>query len=123
MADHNEFGKLAEELAESFLKQKGYRILEKNYRYEKAEIDLIAEFGSQIIIVEVKARATDAFMLPQEAINKKKIRLIVMAANHFIEENNIDKEARFDVLSVLPDALGKLEITHIENAFEAFDAN
>jgi putative endonuclease len=123
MADHNDFGKLAEELAEQFLVQKNYKILAKNYRYQKAEIDIIAEFENQIIIVEVKARKTDAFMLPQEAINKKKIRLIVSAANDFLEQNNINLETRFDVISVLPNETGKLEINHIENAFEAFDAN
>ena len=123
MAEHNEFGKLAEELAEQFLVQKNYKILAKNYRYQKAEIDIIAEFENQIIIVEVKARKTDAFMLPQEAINKKKIRLIVSAANDFLEQNNINLETRFDVISVLPNETGKLEINHIENAFEAFDAN
>ena len=123
MADHNDFGKLAEELAENFLVEKNYKILAKNYRYLKAEIDIIAQFENQIVIVEVKARATDAFMLPQEAINKKKIRLIVSAANEFLETNNIELETRFDVISVLPNEKGKLDITHIENAFYAFDAN
>ena len=123
MADHNDFGKLAEELAENFLVEKNYKILAKNYRYLKAEIDIIAQFENQIVIVEVKARATDAFMLPQEAINKKKIRLIVSAANEFLETNNIELETRFDVISVLPNEKGKLEIKHIENAFYAFDAN
>lgn len=123
MADHNDFGKFAEELAESFLVEKNYKILAKNYRYLKAEIDIIAQFENQIVVVEVKARATDAFMLPQEAINKKKIRLIVSAANEFLETNNIELETRFDVISVLPNEKGKLEITHIENAFYAFDAN
>ena len=123
MADHNDFGKLAEELAENFLVEKNYKILAKNYRYLKAEIDIIAQFENQIVIVEVKARATDAFMLPQEAIDKKKIRLIVSAANEFLETNNIELETRFDVISVLPNEKGKLEITHIENAFYAFDAN
>jgi len=123
MADHNEFGKLAEELAENFLKEKGWSILAKNYIYDKAEIDIIAQAENQIVIVEVKARATDAFILPQEAVNKKKIRLMVKAANHYIEENNIDLEARFDIISVLPNESGKLEINHIKNAFDAFDAN
>ncbi len=108
MADHNEFGKLAEELAENFLKEKGWSILAKNYIYDKAEIDIIAQDENQIVIVEVKARATDAFILPQEAVNKKKIRLMVKAANHYIEENNIDLEARFDIISVLPNESGKL---------------
>ena len=123
MADHNEFGKLAEELAENFLKEKGWSILAKNYIYDKAEIDIIAQDENQIVIVEVKARATDAFILPQDAVNKKKIRLMVKATNHYIEENNIDLETRFDIISVLPNESGKLEINHIKNAFEAFDAN
>lgn len=123
MASHNEFGKIAEELAEAYLKEKGWEILVKNFRHEKAEIDIIAKEKNEIVVVEVKARATDAFMLPQEAVNKKKIRLIVKAANYYIEENNIDLETRFDIISVLPDESGKLEITHIRNAFEAFDAN
>ncbi len=123
MAEHNEFGKLAEELAEKFLVEKNYKILAKNFRFQKAEIDIIAEFQNQIIIVEVKARATDAFMLPQEAINKKKIRLLVAAANQFLEENNIHLDTRFDVISVLPNDNGKLEISHIEDAFQSFDAN
>ncbi len=123
MAEHNDFGKLAEELAEQFLVEKNYKILAKNFRFQKAEIDIIAEFQNQIIIVEVKARATDAFMLPQEAINKKKIRLLVAAANQFLEENNIHLETRFDVISVLPNENGKLEISHIEDAFQSFDAN
>ena len=123
MASHNDFGKLAEELAEAFLLEKGMKILAKNFRYQKAEIDLIAQTENQIVIVEVKARATDVFMLPQEAVNKKKIKLMVLAANYFIEENNISLETRFDVISILPNESGKFEITHIENAFEAFDAN
>ncbi|MBP7172577.1 MAG: YraN family protein [Cloacibacterium sp.] len=123
MASHNDFGKLAEELATKFLAEKGYKILVKNYRYLKAEIDIIARFDNKIIVVEVKARATDAFMLPQETINKKKIRLIVSAANHFSEEYEEDLETRFDIISILPNHLGQLEITHIEDAFEAFDAN
>ena len=123
MADHNDLGNLAEDMAVDFLMKIGCTILTRNYRFQKAEIDIIAEFQNQIIIVEVKARATDAFMLPQEAINKKKIRLLVAAANQFLEENNIHLETRFDVISVLPNENGKLEISHIEDAFQSFDAN
>jgi len=123
MAEHNDFGKIAEELAADFLEKKNYKILARNFRYQKAEVDIIAEFENKIIVVEVKARKTDAFLEPHEAVNKKKIRLIVLASNFFIEENNIEKETRFDIISVLPNESGKLEITHLENAFEAIDAN
>ena len=121
MADHNEFGKESENLAADFLVQNGYRILVRNYRYLKAEIDIIAEKENQVVIVEVKARATDIFIEPHEAVNRKKKRLLVEAADHFMNSGNRDEEVRFDIISVLPDRNGKLRILHIPNAFEAID--
>lgn len=123
MADHNDFGKIAEDMAAHYLQKKGCKILARNFRFQKAEIDIIAEKDHLIIIVEVKARSTDAFMLPQEAVNKTKIKSIVSAANHYLEEFNKDNEVRFDIISVLPDENKTLIIDHITNAFEAFDAN
>ncbi|MCD0454418.1 YraN family protein [Chryseobacterium sp. LC2016-27] len=123
MADHNELGKEAEDLAAEYLLKNEYKILVRNYRYQKAEIDIIAEKDNLIIVAEVKARSTDLFILPQEAVTKGKIKLIVTAANHFMEEFNKDQEVRFDIISVLPDEKGKLIIEHIPDAFEAFDAN
>jgi len=123
MAQHNDLGKKAEDLAAEFLLKKGYKILARNFRYQKAEIDIITEKDSLIVIIEVKARSTDAFNLPQEAVNKKKIKLLVSAADHYLEEFNKNHEVRFDIISVLPDEKGNLVIEHIINAFEAFDAN
>lgn len=123
MATHNELGKEAENLAAEYLVKKGYKILVRNFRFKKNEIDIIAEKADQIIIVEVKARSTDFFILPQEAVTKSKIKSIVSAANHFMEEFNKDQEVRFDIISVLPDKQGNLAIEHIEDAFEALDAN
>lgn len=123
MADHNELGKKAEDLAAEYLLKNGYKILLRNFRFQKSEIDIIAEKNHLIVVVEVKARSTDFFILPQEAVTKGKIRSIVLAANHFMEEFNKNQEVRFDIISVLPDKTGKLEIEHIEDAFEAFDAN
>lgn len=121
MAEHNDFGKMAEDLAVDFLVKSKYKILGRNFRYLKAEVDIIAEFENQIIIVEVKARHTDAFIDPQDAVNKKKIKLLISAANYFIEENNIDKEARFDIITILPNKQKTLEITHIIDAFQSFE--
>ncbi|MCY1659495.1 YraN family protein [Chryseobacterium sp. SL1] len=123
MADHNDFGKKAEELAAEYLQKNGYKILVRNFRYQKAELDLVAEKDSLIVVVEVKARSTDVFNLPQEAVNKRKIKLIVSAANYFMEEYNKNQEVRFDIISVLPDENKNLMIEHITGAFEAFDAN
>lgn len=123
MAGHNDFGKIAEDLAVDFLSKNGYTILVRNFRFQKAEIDIIAEKDNLVIVVEVKARSTDAFMLPQEAVTKTKIKSIVSAANHYLEEFNRNNEVRFDIISVLPDDKKKLIIEHITDAFEALDAN
>ena len=123
MADHNDFGKKAEDLAADYLLKNDYKILVRNFRFQKAEIDIIAEKEGLIIIVEVKARATDAFMLPQEAVTKAKIKSIVSAANHYLEEFNTHYEVRFDIISVLPDENKNLTIEHIADAFQALDAN
>ena len=123
MADHNDFGKKAEDLATEFLIKKNYKIIARNFRFLKAEIDIIAEIDNQIIIVEVKARSTNVFIEPHETVNKRKIKLIVSATDYFIQEHKIDKDVRFDIISVLPNDYGILEITHIENAFEAKDTN
>ena len=123
MAVHNDLGNLAEELAASFLAEKGYKILVKNFRYQRGEIDIIAEFNNQIIIVEVKARGSDIFMEPQEAVTKTKIKSLVMVADFFMKDRNLNQEVRFDIIAVLPDERGRLQITHLEDAFQSFDAN
>lgn len=123
MADHNDFGKIAEDIAADFLQKNGYKILTRNFRFQKAEIDIITEKDDVIIIIEVKSRSTDAFMLPQEAVTKTKIRSIVLAANHYLEEYNKQNEVRFDIISILPDENKNLIIDHITDAFQAFDAN
>lgn len=123
MAEHNDFGKLAEDLATDFLTQKNYKILARNFRYQKTEIDIIAEFNNTIIIAEVKARSYNTLIEPQEAVTKKKIKSIVTCADFFMNHRNINKEVRFDIVTVLPDETGKLQINHIEEAFQSFDAN
>ncbi len=123
MAEHNDLGNLAEELAATFLEKKGYKILVKNFRYQRGEIDIIAEFNNQIIIVEVKARGSDIFMEPQEAVTKTKIKSLVMVADFFMKDRNLNQEVRFDIIAVLPDEKRKLQITHLEDAFQSFDAN
>lgn len=123
MAEHNDFGNLAEALAADYLTKKNYKILVKNFRYQRAEIDIVAEFENLIVVVEVKARSYDTLIEPQEAVTKKKIKAILLCSDFFMNENSIDKEVRFDIITVLPDASGKLQINHIEDAFQSFDAN
>ncbi|UOE41100.1 YraN family protein [Chryseobacterium suipulveris] len=123
MADHNDFGKLAEDLAADFLTKIGHKILVRNFRFQHHEIDIVTEFEDLIVVTEVKARSYDTLIEPQEAVNKRKIKSIVQTADFFMTENNVDKEVRFDIITVLPDKSGKLQIMHIEDAFQTFDAN
>ncbi len=123
MAEHTDFGKQAEQHAVEYLESKGYRIVAKNFRYQKAEIDIIAENDKFLIIIEVKARANNLFIEPYEAVDKRKIKLIVSAADAFLREKQYEKEVRFDIVSIIRGEGNQLKIQHIENAFESFDAN
>tara|TARA_R100001369_G_scaffold92572_1_gene138454 strand:+ start:212 stop:574 length:363 start_codon:yes stop_codon:yes gene_type:complete len=120
MAHHNELGKIGEQLAADYLLKNGYTILERNFFYDKAEIDIIAQKEEDtIVIVEVKTRNSAFFGDPQSFVTKGKIKLLVKAANEYIIVNNLDKEVRFDIIAVLKNkTIEKVE--HIENAFYHF---
>ena len=122
MADHNDFGNLAEDLATEYLIKKGYNILARNFHFQKLEIDIVAEFHEMIVVFEVKARSYTTVIEPQEAVTKGKIKSIVSCADFFMRERNIDKEVRFDIITIVPDSSGVMQITHIEDAFQSFDA-
>lgn len=116
MAEHNDFGKAGELEARRFLAQKGYTIRDCNWISGKNELDIIAETDQFLVIVEVKSRSTENFEHPQDAITNTKIRHLVEAANDYIFQHNIDKDVRFDVVSVVPKN-GTFHIEHIEDAF------
>lgn len=119
MAQHNELGKEGEKLAVRFLSDKGYTILETNYRYLKAEIDIIARIGSVICVVEVKTRSTSEFGNPQEFVKPKQIGLLVSAINNYIEDIEDDVEIRFDIVAIVKNKLGTT-VEHLEDAFIHF---
>ncbi|MCU4163910.1 YraN family protein [Carboxylicivirga caseinilyticus] len=116
MADHNELGKVGEEVAARYLAEKGFVIVERNWRYNKKELDLIAYDDNQLVIIEVKTRTSDGWEHPKEAITTSKIRFIVEATEAYIIENDIDNEVRFDVVTVIPDN-GDWEIEYLKEAF------
>ncbi|MBG0781808.1 MAG: YraN family protein [Bacteroidales bacterium] len=116
MADHNELGKLGEELARKHLRGKGYQILEVNWYHGRDEIDIIARDGEALVIVEVKTRATADFGEPEFAVNRRKQRTLVRAAEAYIQEKDLDIETRFDIVSVIVTPKEK-HIHHIEDAF------
>jgi len=119
MADHNELGDLGEQLAAEYLQAKGYVILERNYRFQKAEIDIIAKHNNQMICVEVKTRNSDFFGDPQEFVTPGKVKLLVKAMDAYVTENDIDLDSRFDIIAVLKNKTTET-ITHYENAFYHF---
>ncbi len=120
MAYHNELGKIGEQLASDYLSRNGYEILERNFYYDKAEIDIIAQKNpNTIIVVEVKTRNSDYFGDPQDFINSSKIKLLVKAANEYVISRDLNVEVQFDIISIIKNkSIEKIE--HFENAFYHF---
>jgi putative endonuclease len=116
MAKNRETGALGERLAIEFLIQKGYSIEHINWKGEGCEIDIIARQNKTWIFVEVKTRSSTGFGWPEHAVNASKKQHIARAANHFIYENKIEDEIRFDIVSIVKKA-GEHDIYHIEDAF------
>ena len=116
-------GSKGEQLAADFLSAKGYRIVQRNYFAFKVEIDLIAldESTNQIVFIEVKTLQNDFFQQPYEEVNLKKQRNIIKAADTYIRRHDIDKEARFDVVSIVLKPDSEPEINHIISAFCVID--
>lgn len=119
MAQHNELGKKGEQLAVDFLQKKGYEILERNYRYQKAEIDIIARLNDTLCAVEVKTRSTPDFGNPQDFVKPKQIQQLVKAIDFYVIDNDLDVEVRFDIVAIIKNKLGT-KIEFFENAFLHF---
>ncbi|MCH7534372.1 MAG: YraN family protein [Bacteroidetes bacterium] len=116
MAKHYDLGIKGEEIALIELKNKGYEILETNWRHDRAEIDIISVKDNFLVIVEVKTRSTRAFGNPEEAVNDVKEFNLIRAAEAYIEENDIDLECRFDIVSIII-SNDTYAIEHFEDAF------
>ena len=119
MAEHNELGKLGEELAVEFLRKNGYEILETNWTFQKAEIDIIAQKENTLAVVEVKTRSSLEFGLPQDFVKPKKIQLLVKAINEYVVSKDLDFEVRFDIIAVHKEDKS-FAIEHLKDAFYHF---
>jgi len=106
-------GTKAEDLAVKYLKKQGFKIVCRNWRARTAEIDIIAEDGPTLVFVEVKARSSGQFGLPEEAVTPAKQKKMKQAAMDFIIRRKKDAPMRFDVISMRPEG-----IEHIRDAFE-----
>lgn len=119
MAQHNELGKKGEQLAIKYLLKKGYKIRDKNWRYQKAEVDIIAEKDGVLAVVEVKTRSTDYFGNPQDFVNPKKIKLLVKAIDEYVISKDLDIEVRFDIIGIIK-TKNETKIEHLKDAFLYF---
>ena len=119
MAQHNELGKKGEQLAVDFLLKNNYTIIERNYRFDKAEVDIIAQKAEILAIVEVKTRSTTDFGNPQDFVKPKQIKNLVKAVDEYVNVNDLDVEVRFDIIAIVKQNKG-FKIEHLENAFYHF---
>ncbi len=118
MAQHNDFGRRGELLAKQFLEQQGYEILDENWCFGKAEVDLIAYKNKTIIFIEVKTRSGNGFGQPEDFVDGKKQNLLSEAAEEYIFLMQHQGEIRFDIIAILFDKkLENYKLRHIEDAF------
>lgn len=116
MAEHNDKGTDGEELAAAYLAEKGYSVLERNWRFGREEIDIIAREKETLVIAEVKTRSGSFFGDPEVFVTRDKQKHLIKAANGYLEKNGLDLEVRFDIIGVI--LTGKNHrINHIEDAF------
>ena len=117
-------GKRGEDAAAAYLEEQGWRVMDRNYRYEHAEIDLAcfepAEEGGEIVIVEVKTRTGRGFGRPEEAVTPQKQRHVTRATTAYLHERHLENaRVRFDVVGVLIEPGREPQIEHFRDAFEA----
>jgi putative endonuclease len=117
MAIHLDLGRYGEQLAKDFLIDAGYRILEQNWRYGRAELDLIASIDQKIIFVEVKTRRSADHGEPADFVNWKKEKQLEFASSAYIERRNHQGEIRFDIIAIIFENKDLYQINHIQDAF------
>ena len=110
------FGRLGEDKAASFLTEKGYEIVERNYRYKKSEVDLICKKQGLLVFVEVKTRSNKAFGEPETFVSHSQQKAILRAAEEYMLENNWPGDIRFDIIAIVINKDFD-ELTHLKDAF------
>lgn len=116
MAESHDLGKMGEDLAAEHLKKAGYKIVKRNWKTGKNEIDIIAENKDYIVFVEVKTRTEELLLPVGEIVNREKQRSMIFCADNYIKWNYVSKECRFDVIVIIVSD-GANKIDHIEDAF------
>lgn len=116
MIEPHELGRLGEEIATNYLLEKGYRILERNWRSGHKEIDIIALYDTTLVVVEVKTRKSNDYGEPDIAVGRDKQLMLIRAADSYVRYKRLDVDVRFDIVSIVFSD-GEPEIEHIEDAF------
>ena len=119
MAKHLILGKEGEDLAVAYLIKNNYTILERNYRYLKAEIDIIAKKNNVLAVVEVKTRSSNSFGNPQDFVKPKQIKNLVTAIDQYIETKDLNVDVRFDIIAIIKNEK-QIKLEHIQDAFYHF---
>lgn len=119
MAQHNELGQKGEDAAARLLLEKGYKILSRNWRFHGYEIDIVAENQEWLVFVEVKTRTSAQWGNPEDFVGKSRMRRMIEAADHYIIEHDLDKQARFDIIGAVWNG-HQMQMEHIEDAFMPF---
>jgi len=109
-------GKSGEDKAEAFLKNAGYSISKRNYRYKHAEIDIICVIDDLLVFVEVKTRTSTSFGQPESFVTENQQASIIRGAEQYLKEQNWEGDIRFDILAIV-DAQGRVSIEHFKDAF------
>ena len=113
MAAHNELGKWGEDKAAGYLQENGYKIIERDWKSGRRDIDIVATDGKEVIFVEVKTRRNRLFGAPEEAVDYHKLQSLRLAFNHYIKYRHINCDVRFDIISVVGTIGSEPEIDHI----------
>jgi putative endonuclease len=116
MSDILSIGKQGEDMAVEYLTGEGYDILERNWRFRHIEVDIIARKGDQLVIAEVKARSGNSYGEPYVAVDVRKQRSLIFAAERYIFSHNLDVDVRFDIISIII-GQGRTSLEHIKEAF------
>ena len=119
MAEHNDLGKWGEDQAAQYLESLGFEIIERDWKFGKRDIDIIAmtEDRMTLVFVEVKTRQNDVMQEPEEAVDVKKMRNLAKAANAYIKLHHLDVDVRFDIISVIGERSCLQSIECFEDAF------
>ncbi len=112
-----ELGPFGEQLAVDFLIKNGYSVLDRNVRFKKFEVDIVATKENKLIVVEVKARNTAEIGEPWRAVTRSKQRQIIQVADYYVQSRSIDMDVQFDIISIVHNTF-RTDLEHLPEAFD-----